>query len=49
MGEKLHSADFCVMTGQLWERGGSSGTASQRATHIVESLSSGAHVRGALS
>lgn len=31
MGEKLDSADFCVMTGQLWECSGLSGTASQRA------------------
>lgn len=45
MGEKLDSADFCVMTGQLWERGGLSGTASQRATLAVESLSSAARVR----
>lgn len=45
MGEKLDSADFCVMTGQLWERGGLSGTASQRPTLAVESLSSAARVR----
>lgn len=45
MGEKLDSADFCVMTGQLWERGGLSGTASQRQTLAVESLSSAARVR----
>lgn len=45
MGEKLDSADFCVMTGQLWERGGLSGTASQRQTLAVESLSSAARAR----
>lgn len=44
MGEDLDSADFCVMTGQLLERSGSSGTASQRAKHAVESLSSDARV-----
>lgn len=45
LGEELHSADFSVMTGQLWERGSSSGTTSQRATRTVEPLSSDAHVR----